>query len=103
MQVDAVIAFNFSCLMESNQICSVEKLVLSVTGRCTENSNVTFVDGGHTVAQKGQEEMFCQLENNSGDLCVDLGGGNPNTGSPLIAWECSGQWNQLFRLVIILI
>ena len=32
-------------------------------------------------------------------LCVDLNGESAYPGSPLIGWECSGQWNQLFRFL----
>jgi hypothetical protein len=30
---------------------------------------------------------------------VDLSGESAYPGSPLIGWDCSGQWNQLFRLL----
>jgi hypothetical protein len=58
---------------------------------------VTIVDGGCPLLQPDQEEMYCQLQSGFNNACVDLSGESPFPGSKLIAWDCAGQWNQLFR------
>ena len=73
-------------------------------GPCTEGSNVTFSDN-HCVerldAAAQQEDMFCILQGwkSEQNLCLDISGEDANGGSPLISWDCSGQWNQLFRFL----
>jgi hypothetical protein len=59
---------------------------------------VSIIDGACPLPQEGQEEMYCQLQSTSRNLCVDINGESPYMGTNLIGWECSGQWNQLFRL-----
>jgi hypothetical protein len=58
---------------------------------------VTIVDGGCPLIQPDQDEMYCQLESGFNNACVDLSGESPFPGSKLIALDCTGQWNQLFR------
>ena len=31
--------------------------------------------------------------------CLDISGETASGGAPLITWECTGQWNQLFRFL----
>ena len=82
--------------------CDSNKLEQWLTiGPCTEGSNVTIsAEGGHCAAAvEGQEDMFCMLQGwkSERNLCLDISGESAEGGSPLISWECSGQWNQLFR------
>ena len=48
----------------------------------------------------GQDEMLCQISSTSkhNQACVDVMGENINAGSKVIGFECTGYWNQLFRL-----
>jgi hypothetical protein len=45
-------------------------------------------------------EVFCSIlvGDYESDLCVDIAGENAAVGIPLIGYECTGRWNQLFRL-----
>jgi hypothetical protein len=45
--------------------------------------------------------MFCMLQGwkSEKNQCLDISGENASGGSPMIGWDCSGQWNQLFRLM----
>lgn len=66
-------------------------------GPCTDNSNVTIIDGKCPIPQINEEEMFCQLQSSNRNLCLDISGESPQAGNSLIGWECTGHWNQLFR------
>ena len=74
-------------------------VIADTIGPCTDNSNVTIKDGACALPQEDQEEMYCQLQSTSRNLCVDINGESPYAGTNLIGWECSGQWNQLFRIM----
>lgn len=87
-------------------------------GPCTGITGLppVFHEGGCAIERADQEDIFCQIRAVSTrdpplssakaettarikDTCLDISGENPNYGGSLIGWECSGQWNQLFRLL----
>ena len=72
-----------------------------VLGPCTEGSNVTFTDDRCAAPVPGADEMFCMLQAYKGERnqCLDISGETAAGGAPLITWECTGQWNQLFRFL----
>jgi hypothetical protein len=69
-------------------------------GPCTEGTDMYIKDGECASAVQNQESMFCQLTSMSkaNPACVDILGENIETDSKLIAFDCTGNWNQLFRL-----
>lgn len=70
-------------------------------GPCSQNWNITIIDGRCPVFQEKENEMFCILQGQH-NTCVDLRGEGSVPGSALISWPCTGQWNQAFRLALII-
>lgn len=70
-------------------------------GPCTDNTDMHISDGGCATAAHSQSDMLCQITSTSkfNQACVDVMGENINAGSKIIAYECTGNWNQLFRLM----
>ena len=70
-------------------------------GPCSENTDMYIPDGGCATAARNQEDMLCQITSTSkhNQACMDVMGENINQGSKIIAYECTGNWNQLFRLL----
>ena len=71
-------------------------------GPCTDNTDMVITDGGCAQAKPNtiQHEMLCQITSVSknNQVCVDVMGESVHAGSKIIAYECTGNWNQLFRL-----
>lgn len=67
-------------------------------GPCTTGANITISDGQCALPHPDEQESFCQLQSSHRNLCLDISGESPTFGNNLIAWECTGHWNQLFRL-----
>lgn len=73
-------------------------------GPCTDNTDLTIPDGGCATSpsrsQREQHDMLCQITSTSkhNQVCVDVMGENILPGSKVIAYGCTGGWNQLFRL-----
>ena len=71
-------------------------------GPCTDNTDMIIPDGGCAQANPNtiQHDMLCQITSVSrnNQICIDVMGESVQTGSKVIAYECTGNWNQLFRL-----
>ena len=71
-------------------------------GPCTDNTDMVIPDGGCAQAKPNtfQHDMLCQITSSSknNQVCIDVMGESVEKGSKIIAYECTGNWNQLFRL-----
>lgn len=45
-------------------------------------------------------EIYCSIFTRSDkkELCIDIAGENPAFNTPLLGYDCTGRWNQLFKL-----
>lgn len=57
-------------------------------------------------AHPTEDSVTCQISHaelssspspSKGGVCLDISGENPHSGSTIIGWECTGNWNQLFH------
>mmetsp|Transcript_12376 Transcript_12376/g.27772 ORF Transcript_12376/g.27772 Transcript_12376/m.27772 type:complete len:212 (+) Transcript_12376:799-1434(+) len=71
-----------------------------VSANANSTGGDTLGKSGESIGESGNEVVFCSLTLPSlgPDKCVDIAGESPTFGSPLLAYECTGRWNQLFRL-----
>lgn len=69
-------------------------------GPCTENTSVNISSNGTCPERSSAEEEpnLCLIRNPFTELCFDVRGQSVHDGTPVIAWGCSGQWNQLFHV-----
>ena len=63
---------------------------------------MTIIENGCIVNTNNEgiedEDTYCQLQSYHRELCLDVSGQSARSGTPLIGWECTGEWNQLFKL-----
>eukprot|EP01032_Pedospumella_encystans_P017484 gene17484-19921_t len=63
----------------------------------------TSTASAHNVTSNGASpslQVFCSILTRSGDksVCLDIAGENPAYETPLLGYDCTGRWNQLFHL-----
>jgi hypothetical protein len=85
------------------------------SGRCTFGYTLELRDGQcptfHKLANTTnnatsegaggvKEDVFCSIlaRHEDKELCVDIAGENPAYRTPVLGYDCTGRWNQLFRL-----
>eukprot|EP01038_Epipyxis_sp_PR26KG_P012610 gene12610-16907_t len=85
----------FELVMNDGDMCpSFHREAKDVKGAKEEEAFCSIVVGGESVFDSDSSNK----SSSSPVLCVDISGENPSFGVPLIGYECTGRWNQLFRL-----
>lgn len=71
----------------------------SITANTTVNTTEA---GGEGPVEEGEkEDIFCAILTRGledKELCVDIAGENPAYRTPVLGYDCTGRWNQMFRL-----
>lgn len=92
----------------------INRLILLLSGRCTHGYELRLNDGSCPTFQKTSNStsnststaapdataVICSILTRAGgkELCLDIAGENPSYGTPLLGYDCTGRWNQLFHL-----
>lgn len=70
-------------------------------GSCpTFRKTLNFTVSSDAPSTANPAAVFCSILARTGDkeLCLDIAGENPAYGTPLLGYDCTGRWNQLFNL-----
>lgn len=68
--------------------------------KCPTFRKITNTSSEATVPASPSDDVFCSILAHWEDkeLCFDMAGENPAYGTPVLGYECTGRWNQLFKL-----
>ena len=68
--------------------------------KCPTFRKITNTSSEVTAPASPSDDVFCSILAHWEDkeLCFDMAGENPAYGTPVLGYECTGRWNQLFKL-----
>lgn len=85
---------SFHKLINSSSSSSPEAATTSADADSTQVFCSILSRAGNKDRGKDKEKE----KDNDKELCLDIAGENPSYGTPLLGYDCTGRWNQLFHL-----